>query len=133
MPNMYSTNLTNPTKCPCLRSRKQLGAHIRGPWLGPYTLKPETPEALAPKWAYTSCGLAARRGFETQEGRARAARRGFETQQAARRGFETQEGCARAAGWQPDGLTRGAGWQPAGVLRPKKGVQELRAGSPQRF
>ena len=41
---------------------------------------------------------------------------------AARRGFETQ-----------DGLTRAAGWQPAGVLKPKMGVQELRAGSPQGF
>ena len=35
----------------------------------------------------------------------------------ARRGFPTQ-----------DGLTRAADWQPAAVLRPKMGLQELRAG-----
>ena len=57
---------------------------------------------------------------------------------AARRGFETQDGLTRAAGWQPgfetqDGLTRAAGWQPARVLRNKMGLQELRAGSPQGF
>ena len=54
--------------------------------------------------------------------------------QPAWRGFETQDGLTGAAGWQTqDGLTRAAGWQPAGVLRPKMGLQELRAGSPQGF
>ena len=83
--------------------------------------------------AYKSCGLAARRGFETQDGLTRAA--GWQPAGVlrpkmaykscglpARKGFETQ-----------DGLTRAAGWQPAGVLRPNMGLQELRAGSPQGF
>ena len=55
-------------------------------------------------------------------------------------GLETQDGLIRAAAWQPargfetqDGLTRAVGWRPAGVLRPKMGLQELRAGSPQGF
>ena len=88
--------------------------------------------AGSPQGAYKSCGLAARRGFETQDGFTRTA--GWQPARvlrpkaykscglAARRGFETQ-----------DGLTRAAGWQPAGVLRPKMGLQELRAASPQGF
>ena len=67
--------------------------------MGLQELRAGSPQGFGdPRWAYKSCGLAAHRGLETQ-----------------------------------DGLTRAAVWQPAGVLRPKMGLQELRAGSPQGF